>query len=287
MESFPLILFPARFRDFNFCYNGFIDKPTERSPPFMIIRETKDSFIMIRQHDHAFLSGETIKHLKPSLLKSDSFFNDALYAAYQHDRSWIGLDETPIWNDREKIPFTFSDYPLLPKLAFYKIGVDEIERVNTYASLLCSLHFCSFFSQSEKKDCLVFLTGEARRQMKLKESFPDLDEELLQQHFHILQFSDNLSLYLCLNEPGVGKEDEHPWFRSGFKNTEIFHPDHQPLTARWMNENEVTLDPYPFDKDFHVSLQYKMVSKSLIEEVGIAEAYTESDMEEKKIFFHQ
>ncbi|WP_341357384.1 DUF3891 family protein [Rossellomorea sp. y25] len=253
----------------------------------MIIREIKDSFIMIRQHDHAFLSGELIKHFKPSLLKSDAFFDDALYAAYQHDRSWIGLDETPIWNDRESIPFTFSDYPLLPKLAFYKIGVDEIERVNTYASLLCSLHFCSFFSQSQNKDCLVFLTGEARRQMNLRESFPDLDEELLQQHFHLLQFSDNLSLYLCLNEPGVAKEDEHPWFKNGFQNTEMFHPENQPLMARWLNEKEVTLEPYPFEKEFHVSLQYKIVVKSLIEEVGVAEAYEKSDMKERMIFIYK
>ncbi|MFC7786377.1 DUF3891 family protein [Rossellomorea sp. GCM10028870] len=253
----------------------------------MIIREIKDSFIMIRQHDHAFLSGELIKHFKPSLLKSDAFFDDALYAAYQHDRSWIGLDETPIWNDRESIPFTFSDYPLLPKLAFYKIGVDEIERVNTYASLLCSLHFCSFFSQSQNKDCLVFLTGEARRQMNLRESFPDLDEELLQQHFHLLQFSDNLSLYLCLNEPGVAKEDEHPWFKNGFQNTEMFHPENQPLMARWLNEKEVTLEPYPFEKEFHVSLQYKIVVKSLIDEVGVAEAYEKSDMKERMIFIYK
>ncbi|MGM0852455.1 MAG: DUF3891 family protein [Bacillota bacterium] len=249
----------------------------------MIIRETKDSFIMIKQHDHAFLSGETIKHFNRNLLKSDQVFDDALYAAYQHDRSWIGLDDTPIWNDREKIPYTFSDYPLLPKLAFYKIGVDEIERVNTYASLLCSLHFCSFFSQSENKDCLVFLTGEARRQMRLKESLPDLDEELLQQHFRLLQFSDNLSLYLCLNEPGVDKEDEHPWFKNGFKNTETFHPQNQPLMAQWGKANEVTLDPFPFDKEFHISMPYKTVSRSAVAEMGIAKAYEKSEREEMRI----
>lgn len=253
----------------------------------MIIRETKDSFIMIKQHDHAFLSGELIKHFKPSLLKSDSFFDDAIYAAYQHDRSWIGLDETPIWNDKEKTPYTFSDYPLLPKLAFYKIGVDEIERVNTYASLLCSLHFSSFFSHSENKDCLVFLTGEARRQMRLKESFPDMDEALLQQHFHLLQFSDNLSLYLCLNEPGVGKEEEHPWFRNGFKNTEVFHPDHRPITAEWLNENQVTLYPYPFERDFHITMPYKTVSKNFIEQLGVAEAYEKSEDEDKKVHICQ
>jgi hypothetical protein len=54
-----------------------------------------------------------------------------------------------------------------------------------------------------------------------------------------------------------------------------------------VNENEVTLDPYPFDMDFDVSLPYKVVTKGLIEEMGIAEAYIECDMEEKKIFFHQ
>lgn len=249
----------------------------------MIIRETEDSFIIIKQHDHAFLSGETIKHFNRNLLKSDQFFDDALYAAYQHDRSWIGLDDTPIWNDREKIPYTFSDYPLLPKLAFYKIGVDEVEKVNAYASLLCSLHFCSFFSQSENKDCLLFLAGEARRQMRLKETLPDLDEELMQQHFHLLQFSDNLSLYLCLNEPGVEKEEEHPWFRNGFTHTEVFHPDDQPITAAWLNENQVTLDPYPFEKELHLSMPYKTVSKTLIEQIGVAKAYEKSKNEVRKI----
>ncbi|MCA1064040.1 DUF3891 family protein [Rossellomorea sp. AcN35-11] len=253
----------------------------------MIIRETNDSFIMIRQHDHAFLSGETIKYFNRDLLLSDDFFDDALYASYQHDRSWISLDETPIWNDRDNIPYTFSDYPLLPKLAFYKIGVDEIERVNTYASLLCSMHFCSFFSDSANKDCVVFLTGEARRQSRLKEQFHDLDEDLLQQHFHLLQFSDNLSLYLCLNEPGVSKEEEHPWFRNGFHHTEMFHPENRPFTAKWVNPNQVTLDPYPFNRDFHLSMPFKTVSKSLVQEMGIAEAYKKSELEEKKIHISQ
>ena len=65
----------------------------------MIIRETDNSFIMIKQHDHAYVSGETIKHINRSLLKSNQFFDDFVYASHQHDRSWIGHDDTPIWND--------------------------------------------------------------------------------------------------------------------------------------------------------------------------------------------
>jgi Protein of unknown function (DUF3891) len=253
----------------------------------MIIRETEDSFIMIRQHDHAYVSGETIKHFNRNLLRSNQLFNDFVFAAHQHDRSWIGLDDTPIWNDGKQIPFTFSDYPLLPKLAFYKIGLDEIEEVNLYAALLCSLHFCSFFSKSRDPDCLNFLQKEAKRQQEIRKQLPTFDEELLTQHFHLLQLSDNLSLYFCLNEPGVEKENEHPWFKDGFNNTESFHPGNHPLQALWVNEHEVTVDAYPFETDFHVTMPYKKVAKTAIRKMGIAEAYKESKLEEHTIFIQK
>ena len=249
----------------------------------MIIRETSDSFIMIRQHDHAWVSGEAIKYFNRTLLKSTDLFDEFVYAAHQHDRSWIGLDHTPIWNDEKQIPFTFSDYPLLPKLAFYKMGLDEIEAANLYAALLCSLHFCSFFAKSKDPHCLQFLQDEASRQKTIRKHLPELDEELLIQHFQLLQLSDNLSLYFCLNEPGVDKENEHPWFREGFKNTESFHPGNEKLQARWVNKDEVTFDAFPFEKEFKVNLPYKRVSKRKIEKVGIAEAYEGSEMEKRMI----
>jgi hypothetical protein len=249
----------------------------------MIIRETQHSFIMIKQHDHAFLSGEITKHFNPALLNSDHHFGDTIDAACQHDRSWIGLDDTPIWNDEAGTPFTFSDYPLLVKMAFYKIGLDEIERVNLYSALLCSLHFCSFFTQSRNKDCLAFLKEEAIRQKKLKKWLPEIDEELLQQHFRLLQFSDDLSLYACLNEPGTGKEDEHPWFKNGFKNTEVFHKEDQRLVASWLNADEIKIDPSPFTSDFPLPLKFKEVLKRSIKEIGIAKAYETSEWEEKVV----
>jgi Protein of unknown function (DUF3891) len=253
----------------------------------MIIRETQDTFTMIRQNDHAHVSGETIKQFNQNLLKSADLFDDFVYAAHQHDRSWIGLDETPVWNDRDQIPFTFSDYPLLPKLAFYKIGLDEIGEVNLYAALLCSLHFCSFFSKSRNRDCLNFLQEEAKRQRVIRQQLPKLDEELLTQHFHLLQLSDNLSLYFCLNKPGIAKQNEHPWFKHGFKNTESFHPGNHPLLAVWVNEQEVTFNTYPFETDFHVSLPYKEVDKRAIRKMGIAAAYEESKLEEHTIFIRK
>ena len=249
----------------------------------MIIRETTDSFIMMKQHDHAYLSGEIMKHVKPTLLKSDQFFDDLILAAYQHDRSWIILDATPIWNDREKKPFSFSDYPLLPKMALYKIGLDEIENMNPYSCLLCSLHFCSFFSQSTNQDCLSFLKEEADRQLHIKKKLPEIEDQLLLQHFRLLQFSDDLSLYMCLNEPGADMDNEHPWFIKGFKHTEMFHPGKHPLKAHWLDAEHVTLDSFPFIEDFQVTLPYKLVSKREIDDTGIAKAYENSELKKQNI----
>ncbi|WP_456274671.1 DUF3891 family protein [Bacillus sp. AK031] len=253
----------------------------------MIIRETTDSFIMIKQHDHAYLSGVITKHFKHTFLQSDRLFEDVVLASYEHDRSWIGLDDTPIWDDHASLPYSFSDYPLLPKLAFYRIGLDEIERMNPYSCLLCSMHFCSFFSHSKDKDCLLFLEKEKTRQNNIKKTLPGLDEALLLQHFYLLQFSDNLSLYICLNEPGAEKDHEHPWFKKGFSNTEMFSPHNQPLIAQWINEKEISINGFPFQNGFQLSLPYKSVSKSAVADKGIAKAYEDSAWEEQLIFIRK
>jgi Protein of unknown function (DUF3891) len=193
----------------------------------MIIRETNDSFIMIKQHDHAFLSGEIVKHFDASLLRSNAFRDEHLYASYQHDRSWIGLDKAPVWNDAVHRPFTFSDYPLVPKLVFYERG---------------------------------------------------LDEDLLQEHFTLLQFSDDFSLFMCLNRPGVAKEEEHPWFRNGFKHTEPFNHTEDPLEGKWTGPHAIGISGAPFKQPFTVELHYKEVSKASILQEGITKAYASADI---------
>lgn len=73
----------------------------------MIFRETKDFFIMTTQHDHAKLSGTIAQFFKPQFFVDDTFIEKTVLAISEHDRSWIGLDEIPIWNDNENAPFSF------------------------------------------------------------------------------------------------------------------------------------------------------------------------------------
>ncbi|UTE73095.1 DUF3891 family protein [Rossellomorea marisflavi] len=244
----------------------------------MIIRETNDSFIMIKQHDHAFLSGEIVRHFDASIIRSNAYWDELLHASYQHDRSWIGLDTTPVWNDAAHRPFTFSDYPLIPKLVFYTRGIDDISEVHPYAGLLCSLHFSSFFTNTSDPDCLRFLEKEALRQTELRKRLPALDEDLLQEHFTLLQFSDDFSLYMCLNHPGVAKDEEHPWFKNGFKHTQYFNHTDDPLKGHWTGHHDIAITGAPFKQPFTVELFYKEVSKSSILHNGVAKAYDSADL---------
>ncbi|GIP31654.1 hypothetical protein J2TS4_08640 [Paenibacillus sp. J2TS4] len=131
----------------------------------MVVRETEHEIIMVRQHDHAQLSGEIAKHFK-SFFTDDPYFEDTLLAIYQHDLGWVRLDEVPMWNDRTSLPFSFMDFPLLPKLTHYTYGLDQIERMNKYAGLLCSLHYASFgvFRNSTVPECIDFSRHECLRQ---------------------------------------------------------------------------------------------------------------------------
>ncbi|WP_245948252.1 DUF3891 family protein [Paenibacillus sambharensis] len=246
----------------------------------MIIRETNHGFILIAQHDHGQLSGQIARHFRPAYIMNQAFTEDVLAAITEHDRSWIALDSVPIWNDKNRAPYSFLDYPLQPKVVLYRYGIDQIEQMNPYAALLCSLHYASFrvFHNTEDEFCLAFYEHETRRQERLRAQLSPLDSRMVESHFRMLQLCDDLSLYVCLNEAGADKKHEHPWYRSGFAGSEPFSPDGKgQLSAVWLNQEDIAVTPFPFTANFTASLRYKFVTKELICETGIHEAYTQTE----------
>lgn len=254
----------------------------------MIIRETERDFVLVQQHDHARVSGDVAAHMAVPYFVDTGYVDDVLLAVYEHDRSWIRLDETPIWNDGEGLPFSFMDYPLLPKLTMYKQGIDEVELRNPYAALLCSMHYASFriFETSDRPECVEFHEHEVERQARIKSERSSLDTEALQSHFQLLQLCDDISLYVCLNRPGATKEQEHPWYRDGFRSYDRITGDPgQRIVAHWVSEKEIQITPSLFRASFDVSLKLKRVPKSLVAEAGIGDAYKRTGWEEQKITF--
>src|SRR5690606_32635587 len=113
----------------------------------MIVRESKESFSFITQHDHANIAGEFFINLKTDFLPIE-YYESLKFAVYQHDRSWIVPDSNPIWDDLNKKPYDFINYPEALKYHFYRIGIEQTDQVNSYAALLCSLHYASFLDNA-------------------------------------------------------------------------------------------------------------------------------------------
>lgn len=252
----------------------------------MVIREQAEHFIMIEQHEHARLSGEIAKHLKTEYFIQEKVRQDVIYAITQHDRGWIRLDADPIWNEVTKAPYYFVDYPYAVKLKMYQVGIQEVESENPYAGYLVSYHFSSFPDIKNGTDPFSnsFNQEEKERQNQLRKQLGSIQETEMEQHYHLLQLCDDLSLYVCMNEPGVSKDKEHPWFQKGIGSTEVlFQEGKESIQAFWRDEQTVEVQPSPFYESFETELSYRKVAKKDIHNKGLRRAYHDTELLIQKI----
>src|SRR5215216_1723776 len=159
----------------------------------MIVREKTDSYMLIKQHDHALASGEFAKHWarKPRPL------DRTLYAVAYHDVAWQGPDARVRWNEETGRPYSFLDYPPEPKVRAYTEGLDWLEERDPYAACLCSMHYETLmrrFGSSAAEE--RFADAESRRQAKLRVEMSEEELENLEYNLRLLQLCDGLSLFV-------------------------------------------------------------------------------------------
>ncbi|MEK5491153.1 DUF3891 family protein [Paenibacillus sp. FSL R7-0297] len=255
----------------------------------MICREQDGAFVMVKQHEHGLLAGEFAKWFKEEHTPAEGRRAEVLRAVSNHDRGWIDLDETPFWNDAEGAPYSFIDFPVVPKLTFYRRGIDEVEADTPYGALLCSSHFERLIEVSgeECPELTQYLQDEADRRARihreLEQSRP-IGEGELYYDARLLQFCDDLSLFLALSEPGSPESEKHPWFAGGFSGSEDFSfTSGKAIQAEWQDKSTLILDPFPFTKDVGICFKQRRVSRKDIKLKGIAAAYRETPEEECRI----
>ncbi|MDV2583283.1 DUF3891 family protein [Alkalibacillus haloalkaliphilus] len=250
----------------------------------MIVTSSNTHFKMITQHDHALVSGELAKNWSDSIFEGGLYRKEVEYAVSQHDCAWIPLDKHPTWNEEKDQPHSFMDYPLEPKVEHYRKGIGLVENQSEYAALLCSQHYLSFFDQNSTNSTITdFISQEMIRQDKIKRILNiQVPEEYIDFHFRLLQFCDDLSLYLCLNEPGTAKEGENPMFKDGFRQQ--FSGIKGTIKAKWLDEQIVSVSPNPFKNPFKVEIPYKAVSKEDCEARGLQQAYDLTPNELREVY---
>ncbi len=245
---------------------------------------------MVKQHEHGLLAGRFADHFKQDGHGSgEGRRTGLLWAISNHDRGWIDLDETPFWNDAANSPYSFIDFPLVPKLTFYKRGLDEIEAKTPYGALLCSLHFERLIKISGEAcaELTAYLKAEEERRARILrqlEASEPLAEGELHSDARLLQFCDDLSLYLALSEPGTPKSEDHPWFRQGFSGSGDFSfTSGRVITAEWQDKSNLLLDPFPFTRNVEIAFKQRRFPKAEAKRKGIVRAYRETPEEECRI----
>lgn len=213
----------------------------------MIVRKQGKQFILIRQYDHCLAAGVFALHFKARPTPYES----VLYAVKHHDIGWRALDETVRWNDETNAPYSFIDCPWQEKIPAYTEGIDRIAQADAYAGMLASMHFVSFFRDAEEEIAVNFCKAEAARQQRLRQLFTARETGTLNRNLRFLQLCDNLSLFVCLNQPG---ENTFPWFRRGFTW------EGKTYTPIWNNRTTLSLSPNPFTGAFEVTIPYQVIS---------------------------
>lgn len=70
----------------------------------------------------------------------------------------------------------------------------------------------------------------------------NIAQSTLEEHYKLLKFCDELSLYACMNEPGVKKNEEIDLFKEGFEGMEIYNRySDSPIIAEWIDEKRFEL----------------------------------------------
>src|SRR5690625_4788901 len=245
-----------------------------------MIRERNEDFVMIKQHDHAQVSKKLYQQLHEYLYPLD--YNSSIeYAIAQHDCGWIPFDEVPFWDDKDNSPFSFTNYPIEPKTVLYKYGIEVVEERDSYAALLCSEHYTRFLENNSNEMAKQFVQKEKARQKNLKAKL-SVTEELFSSHYEILQFFDNLSLYICLNEPGTTKKKEHHFFKKGIHLPSTFTDD-KTLNPIWENTETIELGEDLFTTPVSINVKQRKVLKKEIIAKGLQMAYSQAKTENMSI----
>jgi len=241
----------------------------------MIIQEQGDQFILIRQTDHAMLSGFFARALGNKVFSRPEPFESFCLAATEHDNGWNESELLPQIDPKTFTPYNFMSIPTEEHIALYQRGIERVVRVDHYAGLLVSMHcaglydrtratmpgFSAKYVRSNETHLVTdFLQRLRLQQLRLKVDLradPLLkaysDDHSLQANLQRLEALDRLSLYFCLapldgytidTVPVNGNSSEADW-------------DLQPG-----ENNVVTLKPYPFQKDpLDISILARRVPK--------------------------
>jgi hypothetical protein len=231
----------------------------------MLRTETENGWWLITHPDHARLAGAFAAAWGNEQFRKPEPRARVLHGIASHDDGWAARDAHPAIT-REGKPSAFSTELVGKYAAFEEIDIEDylavreravriIAEDDAYAGLLISMHTYSLLTEHADrstidKQGLVLLDAFLKRQRVYQEELKaaiakdealtpsDKSDQMIREHFHLLQACDNLSLLSCV----AIRSPAHllhplPWNDGSHARVQV-----EPLGPR-----EFRLAPWPFD----------------------------------------
>jgi hypothetical protein len=186
----------------------------------MILYEQNNEVVLIRQTDHALLSGFFAREWGNQEFSRPEPFESFRLAAAEHDNGWAEWEAHPQVDRATFLPYTFMSIPTEQHIALYQRGLERLLKVDRYAALLVSMHCMDLYDKtratmpgfsakyvrsSETHLVHEFVQRLRLQQLRLKMDLRAdpatknfMDENLLRANVQRLEALDRLSLYFCL-----------------------------------------------------------------------------------------
>jgi uncharacterized protein DUF3891 len=228
----------------------------------MIIQEQGDQLVLIRQTDHAVLSGFFAREWGNEQFTRPEPFASFCLAAAEHDNGWREWELLPELDLKTRLPYSFMSIPTEGHIALYQRGIERLVKTDHYAGLLVSMHCAGLYDRAratipgfsakyvkanESQMANEFVQRLKLQQLRLKvdlranpEAKNFAEEKTLQANYQRLEALDRLSLYFCLAPLEAATIDQVPVDDEGGETDWDLRPE---------GRNTFTLTPYPFRRD--------------------------------------
>jgi hypothetical protein len=231
----------------------------------MLRSQSENGWWVVTHPDHARLAGRFAEHWGNERFVSPEPSADVLEGIKTHDDGWAARDAAPEITKQGK-PSAFStelvgtysafeEIDLLDYLAVRRKAVDTVVRQNPYAGLLVAMHTFDLLANRVDRSTIrpdqlalldAFLEEQKALQRKVRSQLAedpryqagDVAPERIEDHFHLLQACDNLSLLTCVDYPGSANL---------LHALPVTGNSREPVIVEHIGVRHFRLAPYPFD----------------------------------------
>jgi len=166
----------------------------------MIVRDDRDTFLLITQPDHAQLSEAIVAAIRTEPPLQGPARRTILLATREHDNGWIEVDALPTVDPATGRPCDFMSGRAAVKHELWLRGITRAAKSDGLAGALVAEHAVTVYGyrRSDAAWASFFSTIEGMRDALLERT-GFTDRALFEAYYRCVRLGDSFSLHFCNN----------------------------------------------------------------------------------------